>query len=66
VPGLPELGDQTVDLTARVTTDTNDLAGLTLRLDDGAEGVITAEVTFSDWDAELTITAPPSDQVQGS
>jgi hypothetical protein len=66
VPGLPELGDQTVDLTVRVTTDTNDLAGLTVRLDDGAEGVVTAEVTFSDWDADLTITAPPADQIQGS
>jgi hypothetical protein len=66
IPGIPELGEQTIDLTARVTTDTNDLAGLTLRLDDGAEGVITAEVTFSDWNADLTITAPPAEEIQGS
>ena len=66
VPGIPDIGEMTVDLTARVTTDTNELAGLTLGIAGGEAGTITADITFSDWNADLTITAPPADQIQGS
>ncbi len=65
-PGHPGDRRQTVDLTARVTTDTNRLAGLTAVARRRRPGTITAEITFSDWNADLTITAPPADQVQGS
>jgi len=66
VPGLSDIGETTVDLTARVTTDTNQLAGLTLGVAAGGAGTITADITFSDWNEDVTITAPPADQVQGS
>ena len=66
VPGLPDIGEMTVDLTARVTTDTNQLAGLTVGLAGGETGTITADITFSDWNADLTIAPPPADQIQGS
>ena len=62
---LPEIGDQTIDLTFKVTTDTNLLAGLTAKVDGGEAGTITADLTFSAWNEDLTITAPPADQVQG-
>jgi hypothetical protein len=62
---LPSLGDQTIDLTFKVTTDTNLLAGLTANVDSGATGTLTADLTFSDWNADLTITAPPASEVQG-
>ena len=62
---LPSLGNQTVDLTFTVTTDTNQLAGLTTKIDGGQDGTITADLTFSGWNEDLTITAPPADQVGG-
>lgn len=62
---LPEIGDQTVDLTIQVTTDTNLLARVISSIDSGAAGTITADLTFSDWNADLTISAPPADQVEG-
>jgi hypothetical protein len=60
---IPEIGDQTIDLTITVTTDTNLLSGVKAAVDSGEQGGITADVTFSDWNADLTITAPPADQV---
>jgi hypothetical protein len=62
---LPELGEQTIDLTFTVTTDTNDLAGIRAEVASGDTGTITTDLTFSDWNADLTITAPPADEVQG-
>jgi hypothetical protein len=62
---LPSLGDQTIDLTFKVTTDTNLLAGITAQVDGGTDGTLTADLTFSDWNKDLTITAPPADEVQG-
>ena len=62
---LPSLGDQTIDLTFKVTTDTNVLAGLTARVDGGTDGTLSADLTFSDWNADVTITAPPADEIQG-
>ena len=60
---MPEIGDQTIDLTITVTTDTNLLSGVKAVIDSGEQGNITADLTFSDWNADLTITAPPADQV---
>lgn len=61
---IPDLADQTIDLTLRVAKDTTRLAGLTLAIGGGATGDLTAELTFSKWDEDLTITAPPADQIQ--
>ena len=57
--------DQTIDLAIRVTTDTNLLAGVTANVDGGEAGTITLDLTFDDWNGDLTITAPPADEVQG-
>jgi hypothetical protein len=45
---------------------TNDLkpAVLTISADAGEEGTFSATITFSDWDADLTISPPPADQVE--
>ena len=61
---IPDVADQTVDLTFRVAKDTTRLAGLTVAVGGGATGDLTAEITFSKWDEDLTISAPPADQVQ--
>jgi len=61
---IPDLADQTIDLTLRVAKDTTRLAGLTLSIRGGATGELTAEVTFSKWDEDMTIASPPADQVQ--
>ncbi|MEO6207485.1 MAG: hypothetical protein ABIP77_05985 [Candidatus Limnocylindrales bacterium] len=62
---VPDLGDQTIDLTIRVDKLTTRLAGLTVAIGGGATGDVTAELTFSKWGDDLTITAPPVDQVSG-
>ena len=62
---LPELGEQTIDLDIQVTADTNLLARIISTIDSGEAGTITADLTFSDWNADLTISAPPADQVEG-
>lgn len=61
---IPDVADQTIDLALRVAKDTTRLAGLTLAFGGGATGDLTAELTFSKWDEDLTIVAPPADQVQ--
>ena len=63
---VPDVGDQTMDLTVRVDKLTTRLAGLTVAIGGGATGDVTAELTFSKWGDDLTITAPPADQVSGS
>lgn len=60
---LPDVGDQTIDLTVRVDKVTTRLASLTVAIGGGATGAITAELTFSKWDEDMTITTPPADQV---
>jgi hypothetical protein len=62
---VPDMGDASLDLTFRVETDTNRLAGLTAVVGAGDLGEATIEVTLSKWDEQPTITAPPADQVQG-
>jgi len=63
---IPDVGDQTIDLTIRVDKITTRLAGLTANAAGGATGELSAELTFSKWDEALTISAPPADQVAGS
>ena len=63
---VPDIGDQTIDLTIRVDKTTTRLAGLTANVAGGAAGDLNAELTFSKWDEALTISAPPADQVAGS
>ena len=60
---VPDVGDQTIDLTIRVDKLTTRLAGLTVAIGGGATGDVTAEITFSKWGDDMTITAPPADQV---
>lgn len=60
---VPDVGDQTIDLTIRVDKLTTRLAGLTVAIGGGATGDVTAELVFSKWDEDVTITAPPVDQV---
>lgn len=62
---VPDLGDQTIDLTVRVDKLTTRLSGLAVAIGGGATGDVTAELTFSKWDEDITITAPPIDQVNG-
>ena len=68
VPGglpvpIPDVTDQTVDLAIRVDKSTTRLAGMTVGIAGGETGDLTAELTFTDWDEDLSISAPPADQV---
>jgi hypothetical protein len=64
------LGSFAPDISGTATIDyfvrTNDLKPslVTISVDAGEDGTFTANVTFSAWDADLTITAPPPDQVE--
>lgn len=60
---VPDVGDQTIDLTIRVDKLTTRLVGMTVAIGGGATGDVTAELTFSKWDDDVTIAAPPADQV---
>jgi hypothetical protein len=62
---VPDLGDVGLDLTVRVEKTTTRLAGLTVIVTTGVAGEVTVEVRFSKWDEDLSISAPPPDQVQG-
>jgi hypothetical protein len=60
---IPDLGDQTVDVELRVDKATTRLAGLVLGMAGGATGDLTAELTFTDWDEDPGIAAPPAGEV---
>lgn len=60
---MPDLGDQTIDVALLVDKATTRLASMTLGVAGGEAGDITAELTFSSWDEDPGITAPPADQV---
>lgn len=60
---VPEIADQTVDLRVRVDKATTRLAGMTISAQGGSSGDMTAELTFTKWDEDPGITAPPSDQI---
>jgi hypothetical protein len=62
---IPDIGDVALDLTVRVEKDTTRLAGLTAIVGTGAAGELTAEVRFSKWNEDVSVAAPPADQVQG-
>lgn len=68
VPGdlpvpVPDLGDQTIDVELRVDKATTRLAGLDLAMAGGETGDLTAQLTFSAWDEDFGIAAPPADQI---
>lgn len=60
---IPDLSGATVDLTVRVEQLSTHLNGVTAVIDLGDAGKLTLQITFSKWDEELTIAAPPADQV---
>ena len=61
---IPDLSAATVDLGVLVAKDTTRLTGLEATLDlGGGGGVVNATVTFSKWDEEVSISAPPADQL---
>ena len=61
---VPDLSAATVDLSVLVAKDTTRLAGIEATVDlGGGAGTATADVTFSKWDEDVSISAPPADQV---
>lgn len=52
-----------VTVTLEIRKDNNHLATLKVDAGMGAQGAVTLEVSFSKWDASVSITAPPADQV---
>jgi hypothetical protein len=61
---IPDMSAATVDLAVLVAKDTTRLAGLEATVDLGAgAGTATADITFSKWDEDVSISAPPADQV---
>lgn len=61
---MPDLSAATVDLGVLVAKDTTRLTGLEATLDlGGGGGVVNATVTFSKWDEDVSISAPPADQL---
>jgi len=63
VPVPLDLTGASLDLTFRVERDTNRLAGLTAVLGLADGGKVTTDLTFSNWNGPVTISAPPADQV---
>lgn len=61
---IPDLSAGSLDLAVLVAKDTTRLTELRATADlGGGAGVATLAVTFSKWDEQLTITAPPADQL---
>lgn len=60
---LPDLEGVGAGLDVLVETGSNRLAGLTVSVDGGI-GQFAADARFSDWDDDLTIEAPPPDEVR--
>jgi len=61
---IPDLSAATVDLSVLVAKDTTRLTGIEASVDlGGGAGTATADVTFSKWDEDVSISAPPADQV---
>jgi hypothetical protein len=61
-----DIGAASVNLNVRVDKDTHELAGLTAVTSLGEQGSVTAVLTFSKWDAAMSISAPPADQIERS
>jgi hypothetical protein len=62
---VPDLGEAGLTITMLVEKDTTWLAGLNATLGAGPLGSATFDLRFSKWNEDLTIQAPPADQVQG-
>ena len=56
--------DATVNVTFQIEKDTLRPAAIDITADMAAEGSLTVNVDFSNWDEPVTIEAPPADQVQ--
>ncbi|MEO7663866.1 MAG: hypothetical protein ABIV26_01980 [Candidatus Limnocylindrales bacterium] len=63
-PSAAPAGDGGVNLTVLTERDTLRLAGATIKVTSSDVGEVTFKVLLSNWDAPLTITAPPADQVK--
>ena len=64
---IPDLSAASVDLSVLVAKDTTRLTGLKAVVDlGGGAGVATIDLTLSKWDEDVSITAPPADQVAPS
>jgi hypothetical protein len=61
---IADLSAATLDLSVLVAKDTTRLAGLKAAADmGGGAGTATLDITFSKWDENVSISAPPADQV---
>ena len=59
-----DLGDANVNVAFQIEKDTLRPAGIDVTADLGAQGNVTINVDFSNWDEPVSIEAPPADQVQ--
>jgi hypothetical protein len=66
LPGLPTAGleDASADLVILVEQASTRLSGIDAKLDLGDTGTPHIVATFTKWNEPVTVTAPPSDQVQ--
>ncbi len=67
VPGLPvDISGASLAVTMRVEKDLpHHLAGLTFVVTAGDGNALTLDAIFSRWDAPVSISAPPADQIKG-
>ena len=65
--GLPiDLAGSTLDVSVRVEKDApNHLAGLTITSTSKDGEALEVDLTFSNWDGAVSVSAPPADQVKG-
>jgi len=59
-----DIADAKVNVTFQIEKDTLRPAGIDITSDLGAQGNVTINVDFSNWDEPVSIEAPPADQVQ--
>ena len=59
-----DIADAKVNVTFQIEKDTLRPAGIDITSDLGAQGNVTINVDFSNWDEPVSVEAPPADQVQ--
>ena len=59
-----DLSEANVNVTFQIEKDTLRPAAIDITTDMGAEGNLTINVDFSNWDEPVTVEAPPADQIQ--
>jgi hypothetical protein len=62
----PTADPATATIVAQVDRETLQLSGALIHLDLGDGGALDVDLRFSAWDAPVSITAPPSDQLAPS